>query len=428
MIVNTIISHLKQDEDFNSVISLLKELDATITIDYISSLYKLKIEENKLSAEYTDEYPDLIRLHQEISNIKRNIYSSINSLKASILYKKINLNKLKQEKELAFKQLPNDETNIINLDRKYKILLNMNDYLLQKDKENDIVKAAIISDYNIVESAYLPKTPIKPKRSLLQILALLLGLLIGVILSLIHNSFSNKIIDKNDIEKYTTLEVSAIIPFIKKYKNRKIGVFEDPKSLFAESFRKLRIDLQFFSDLNKSNIFLVTSMLFKEGKSTILSNLGAIFQLAGYKTIVIDLNLQNPSLHKYFDIDYSSGISDYLGGRADISDIIFSTAYPNLDIIPAGSIPNNPSELILSNRIGIILKKLREKYDYILIDTTSIGLATDTLSLMKYSDINLIVIRKDYSKKSSILDLEKMIIKYNLKNIKLVMNASKEKY
>jgi len=426
IMVNDIINSLKKDEDFNSIVSILKALDATITIDYISSLYKLRVEENKLSAEYTDEYSDLIRLRQEISNTKKNIYSSINSLKSSILYEKSNLKKLKREKEFEFRQLPSDETNIVNLDRKYKILLNMNDYLLKKDKENDIIKAAIISDYNIIEEAHLPKEPIKPKRSLIQILALLLGLIIGTILSLIHSSFNNKIVDKDDIERYTTLDISAVIPFSKKYKNRKIGVFAHPQSLFSESFRKLRTDLQFATDSNKSNVFLVTSMLLKEGKSLILSNLSAVFQLAGYKTIVIDLDLRNPSLHKYFDIDYSSGMSDYLGGKADISDIVFPTAYPNLDIIPAGSIPTNPSELILSNRIEILLKKLKEKYDYILIDSTSIGLITDTLSLMKYSDINIVIVRKNFSKKSSILNLEKMITKYNLKNIKLVMNASKE--
>jgi capsular exopolysaccharide synthesis family protein len=426
IMVNNIINSLHRDEDFNSIVYILKSLNATVTIDYILSLHKLRVEENKLSSEYTDEYSQLIRLRQEISNIKKNIYSSINSLKSSILYKKINLNKLKQEKEFEFKQLPSDETNIVNLDRKYKVLLNMNDYLLQKDKENNIVKAAIISDYNIVEKSYLPKVPIKPKRSLIQILALLLGFVIGAILSLIHSNLSNKIIDREDIERYTTLELSGIIPFSKKYKNGNIGVFEHPQSPFSESFRKLRTDLQFASSSNKSNIFLVTSMLLKEGKSIVLSNLSAIFQLAGYKIIVIDLDLRNPSLHKYFEIDYSSGISDYLGGRADISDIVFPTAYPNLDIIPAGSIPTNPSELILSDRLEIMFKKLKEKYDYILIDSAPIGIATDTLTLMKYSNINLVIIRKDYSKKSSISKLEKMIAKYNLKNIKLVMNASKE--
>jgi len=426
IMIDNILDLISRGKRIDSIAPFLTDLKATVNISLIQSLQKLELEENRLSSEYTDEYPDLITIRKQIDITKDKIKSNLKNLKLSILAKKANLELLKLKKEKELNQLPVDETNMANLDRRYKLLLKMNEYLSQKEKENNTIKAAIISDYKIIERAYLPKVPIKPKRSFIQILAMLTGLVIGVILALLRNAFSDNIVNREDIEKYTTLEVSGVIPFSKKYKNRDIRVFQYPQSLFTESFRKLRTDLQFASSSNKSNIFLVTSMLPKAGKSTVLSNLSAIFQLAGYKTIVIDLDLRNPSLHKYFDIDYNVGMSEYLGGRADISDIVFPTAYPNLDIIPAGSIPNNPSELILSSRIEILLKKLKDKYDYIFIDSTSLGLSTDTLSLMKYSDINLVIVRKDYSKKSSISKLEKMIAKYNLKNIKLVINASKE--
>jgi len=430
MVVNNILEELNRGNNLNSIIAMLKTLDSKVTIDYIISLQKLKLEENKLSTEYTSEYPQLITLRKEIQNIKRNIYSSVKSLKTSILFEKRNLYKLKKEKEAKFERLPNAETTVVNLDRKYKILLKMNDYLLEKDKENDIVKAAIISDYNIVEKSYLPKYPIKPKRSLIQILALILGFVVGAILSFLHYSLSNKIIDKDYIERHTGLELSTSIPFFKKNKNRNIGVFDNPQSIFSESFRKLRTDLQFATKANKSNVFLVTSMLLGEGKSSIVANLSAVFQLVGYKVIVIDLNLSKPSLHKYFDIDYDNGMSEYLAGKVDITDIVFPTAYPNLDIIPAGSIPINPSELLLSKRIATLLDKLREKYDYIILDLSSISSSISVLTLMEYADINLVVIRKDYSTKLSVTDLEKFIIKYNLKNIKIIMNGTKddEKY
>jgi len=426
IVINNILQELRRSGNFSAIIPLLKRLNAQAIIDYIISLDKLKEQESELSAEYTDEYPKLINLRRDIRNLENNIYSSINTLKKSILFEKNNLYKLKVEKEKEFKRLPGNETNIVNLERKYKILLKMNDYLLEKDKENDIIKAAITSDYNIVEEAYLPERPIKPKRSLIQILALILGFIVGIILALLHHNLSNKIIGKEDIEKNAESELSGIIPFVKKYKNREnIGVFLDPQSDFSESFRKLRMDLQFSTKENKSSIFLVSSMLSKEGKSFVLSNLSAVFQLAGYRSIIIDLNLRNPILDKYFDINYDFGMSEYLGGKVDISDIIFSTAYPHLDIIPAGSIPINPSELILSRRVEVLLKKLKEKYDYIFIDTFAIELSLEVLTLMQYSDINIIVIRKDYSKKSFILKLKKLIIKYNLKNIKFVMNASR---
>jgi capsular exopolysaccharide synthesis family protein len=194
--------------------------------------------------------------------------------------------------------------------------------------------------------------------------------------------------------------------------------------VFAESFRQLRTDLQFISKENSSSTVLVTSMVEGEGKSTLVANLSSIFQLAGFKSIVIDLDLRNPTLHRYFDIEYNGGMSRYLSGKDTIADIVFSTAYPNLDIIPAGPITTNPSELLLSSRLNILLEKLKKEYDYIFIDSAPLGGISDTLNIMKLVDVNLFVLRKDYAKKSFLKRLEKMILKYDLKNIKLIMNAN----
>ena len=235
-------------------------------------------------------------------------------------------------------------------------------------------------------------------------------------------SVSNKIRTTEDIEQFIELPIHSPIPFLKKIKNRNIGVFNNPHSNFTESFRKLRTDLHFSSKKENSNTILVTSTVRKEGRSNLVANLGAIFQLAGYKSIVIDLDLRNPSLHKYFDVDFSGGVSGYLSGRENMSDIIFSTVYPNLDIIPAGSTPSNPSELILSDRLGSMINSLKEKYDYIFIDSSPIGSLTDTINIMEYTDINLVIFKKNRAKKAYIEELDKLITKYDLKNIELILN------
>ena len=306
----------------------------------------------------------------------------------------------------------------------------MYDYLLKKKSEKKMIQVAIVSDYKIVENAYVPHSPIKPKRSIILLASMLVGFIIAMFISIVYNNFRSGIDTKDDILNNTNLDLYGVIPVAKKRRKRKvIDVFTNTQSVFSESFRMLRTNLSFLSakDNNSSQVILVTSMKKNDGKSTIVSNLGAICQLFGDKTVVIDLNFRNPSLHKYFDIDYNGGINEYLSGRLNISDVLFATLYQNLDIIPLGSLDfTNPAELIASNRLKILLQKLREEYKYIIIDSTSLSGLTDTFPIMKYTDINLFVLRKNYSTKVSLSYIEDIVKKYNLKNVGLIFNKSTE--
>jgi capsular exopolysaccharide synthesis family protein len=145
--------------------------------------------------------------------------------------------------------------------------------------------------------------------------------------------------------------------------------------------------------------------------------------MANYKSIVIDLDLHKPELHKYFDIEHTKGVSTYLSGKDNIGDIIFSTAHQNLDIITAGPIAPNPSDLILSERLEILLNTLKKRYDYVFIDSAPFSMVADTLYLMQHANINLVVLREKVSKKSSISNLENMIKQHDFNNVGLLINS-----
>ena len=422
--IENLLTILESGGEFDSIGPLLRELGDTVTLSLLGNLQNLEAESTKLSSEYTDEYPALITLHKQIDEIKQKIIGNLKNLESLTLNKEMNLEKSKAEKESALARLPVDETNIINLDRRYRLLLNMNDYLARKKNENDTIKAAIISDYKMVEKAYDVKRPIKPKKTLIVILSLILGLLTAVIMTLLRHTLSNKIRNLSDINNYTNLPIYGVVSFSRKSKwGKTIVVFKQAQSLFSNNFRELRTNLQFESKSNNYKVFLLTSIFPKEGKSTVALNLSAILQLSGYKTIVIDLNLRKPSLDKYFDIEVTSGMSGYLAGRDNISDIIYSTIYPNLDIIPVGEVPINPSELILSNKLDKLFDKLKEQYDYIIIDTPPLNILRDTITIMKYSDINLVVLNKKRIRKSSLVKLESITNRYK-ENIGLVINRA----
>jgi capsular exopolysaccharide synthesis family protein len=422
MIINT--------NKIDTIAPILVELDDKETVKLLRTLHELKLKKKELSAEYTGEFPELIIINQKIISIKENILSSVKKMNLTADLKDKNLRKLKKEYEKSLLRFPTKEINLVNLTRNYKLDSEMYTYLLKKKRENELIKTAIISDYKIVEKAYKTNKPIKPKKTLIIFFSIILGFIVGAILALIHNNSIDKIESIADIENYSSLVVNGIIPFAKRYKKRVIKVFDEPKSDFSNAFRKLRVDFKFIYNTTLPTSILITSDIDKDGKSIVVANLSAVLQLAGYRCVIVDLNLENPIMHRYFNNNYSKGISDYLSKKEEkLEDTIFSTTYPNLDIIPAGNIPSglNSSELIFSDKVNTLFSILKNNYDYILINSAPIGLTSDTINLMKYSDINLVVFRANKTKKVAIDNLERIISKYNIENVGLILNATKFK-
>jgi len=315
---------------------------------------------------------------------------------------------------------------LVNIKRNYEVKSKMYEYLLKKKAENKIIQLATSSNYQIIDKAYNSHIPIKPKRLFSILLGFILGLVIGSILAFIRENKNHYIRNKDDIKKLTNLPVYGSIPYFKQ-KKHKISLHNEAKSPFFESFRTLRTNLQFSNKKQRSTVILITSTIAGEGKSTTTANLATVLEMAKYKTIIVNFDLRKPTLHKFFDIDNNIGLSTYLMGENSLNEIILPTEFANLDIVPSGRIPSNPSELILSKELPRLFEKLKEMYEYIIIDTAPIGIISDTKMLMQYSDLNLIIIREDYAKKEFIATLEEIIEKHNFKNIGLILNASKAK-
>jgi len=415
---------LNSGASLDSISPFLVEINDRATLLLLSQLDKLKSQAEELQLEYTEEYPELVTIRGKIERIREKIFRNVKNMQ-SILEKKLSeLESRELNQKDSILEFPKNEIKLINLTRNYDVNSKMYAYLLEKKSEQELVTKSVVADYIYVDKPFVPKKSIKPKRILIIGGFLVFGLMLGILLAMILSRLSSKIKTVEDVENHTDIPLYGVVSFSNKVKKKNIEVFSNPQSKFTESFRKLRTDLQFLLKSSDSTTILVSSLAKGGGKSTVASNLGAILQLAGYKSILIDLDLRNPILGKYFDID-DVGMSEYLAGKVNLSDVVFSTIYPNLDIVSGGAIPINPSELILSNRLEIMLTKLKDKYDYIVIDATPFESSTDTLNIMKYVDMSLVVLHAKKVKKSYIIKLEKLIKKYRLKNIGLVINAVK---
>ena len=415
-LAKNLLTFVLNNRNLDAIGPTLLEFNDQATIKFIDTLENLQAQEEDLKAEYTDKYPKLINIRKKIKRIKYKILLNIKNLKSTLTEKRVNLEKQKAKYEKILQELPQQENKLISLKRDYEVNSKMYTYLLEKKSENELIKVAVAPDYEIIDKAYTSDIPVKPRRLILLIASAIVGLLFALFISLIRALLIDKVATKKEIELMSRLPIYGVIPF---YKNALFAT-----ASLKEAYHKLATNLHVFKHDKDGNIVLITSKNRGEGKTTTVVSLAGAFNNANFKTVIVDLNLKNPTLHTHFGIaPQYAGISTYLSKQDNIGNIIYTTDYNNLDIVPSGPVPPNPYELLLSKRLSELLDFLRVRYDYIIIDTASYDNAIETLAIMKLTTMNLVMIQEGVSKKSTIVELEKIVQERNISNVGLVLKS-----
>jgi capsular exopolysaccharide synthesis family protein len=427
-IVNNIINLLKNNYELEAIAPSLMELNEQPTLKLISYLQESELEKTELLQELTPKHPKIKSLDSKIYNLKRKINLNIKNLKKYLLQEKQDLKKEKYIYEKRLKKLPTKDRKLVNIKRDYEVSSNMYNFLLKKKAENEIRRVATLSDYKIIDKAYSSRIPISPKSKLVVVSFAILGFIFAVILAFLYRN--DKVLSEEDIKQSAKFPIYGIVPALKDSRT-KLGVYNKKNIEFSNRYRILRTDIQLQLDKRdiKNGVILISSNIYGEDKDILSANLGAIFQLANYKVIVVDFDLREASIGNIFDVEnISNDICNYLRGNSNISNIIYPTRYKNLHIIPVKKSPQNPSELILSNRGEYLIKILKKHYDYIIINTPPIQNIPDTKHLIRYSNINLIAFKEGISKKIFIENLNSLIKNHNIKNIGAVFITNREKF
>ncbi len=204
--------------------------------------------------------------------------------------------------------------------------------------------------------------------------------------------------------------------------SERLVVSAKPKSAIAEAFRSIRANLMFLGLADQHKIVLITSSVGGEGKSFSTLNLAAVLALQHYRVIIVGMDLRKPQLVQDFGIDNSIGVSNHLIGRATLEEVIHKTSVDGLEIIPSGPVPPNPAELLANKRTLEMLHSLRDRYDYIIIDTPPVGIVSDALVLMNHADINVFIVRENYSKKEYIKTINEIHEQGKAKQLCILLN------
>lgn len=397
-------------------------------VSNISKLIALSTQRSEMAYAVKSEkiFKDFDNQMQAVKNV---LQENIVSAKSSLVYDLSLINAKLGQAESTVKRLPQEQQELLKIKRKYDLNDNIYTEFLQKRNEAEIVKASNLSDIHFIDPAKdIGGGLIGPKTSANYILALFLGTLIPLMFVLGIFFINNSIQNADDISKLTQIPMIGIIGLNKS--SLSLAVFDKPKSALSEAFRGIRSSLQFLykkQQLSGSKTLMITSSISGEGKTFCSINIATVFALSEKKTVIVGLDLRKPRLADEFQLTTPLGVVNYLIRQNSLEEITNSTAVPNLDVILSGPIPPNPSELILSDAMNELIQELKQKYDYIILDTPPVGLVADSLELVQFSDVILYIVRQNYTKKEMITMLNNRIKRGELSNVSIVLNGYENK-
>jgi capsular exopolysaccharide synthesis family protein len=322
--------------------------------------------------------------------------------------------------DAEFSTLPESESEYSGIFREFKLRESLFTYLLEKRAEAGIARASNVSDNTILD--YAKKgTLVFPKKQQNYGLAILLGFLIPFGFVIVRDIFDDRIKDQRDLKKHFMIPQLGIVGFSEKDTN--MVVLEHPKSAVAESFRSLRSAITYLASGKNTKKILVTSSVSGEGKTFTSLNLASVMALGSKKTVVVGGDLRRPKLAAYFGESDKIGLSTYLIGKAEADKIILKTDYENLWFVPSGVIPPNPAELLQTPKLKEFLAYLESQFDVIIFDTPPMGLVSETIDLMRLFDINIYVVRQNYTVKDHLVMINDLFNNKQVKNVYGVFNG-----
>ena len=389
-------------------------------------------ERKRLLRTSTESNPAIVNLTTSIRAMRSNIQTTLDATLKGLEITKADLIREASRYSRRISDAPTQERQFVSIARQQEIKSGLYLMLLQKREENAIVLAAIANNAKIIDEAQADSTPISPKRMTIYLAALVfgIGIPVGVIYLIGLTKF--KIEGRADVEKLTSLPVVGDIPLADE-KTGAIAVFENQNNLMSETFRNVRTNLQFMLE-NGKNVILVTSTVSGEGKSFISANLAISLSLLGKKVVIVGLDIRKPGLNKVFNLPKKEyGITQFLtNSTVNLMDLVHhSDINKNLYILPGGTVPPNPTELLARDGLEKAVEILRKNFDYVILDTAPVGMVTDTLLIGRVADLSVYVCRADYTRKTEFTLINELAENNKLPNLCIAINGldlQKKKY
>lgn len=428
-------NYLANDANRTQLLPANSGIESANIESQIAEYNKQLLQRNSLVANSSAENPLVMDMDQALASMRGAIIRSIDNQIVTLNSQIKSLRQTEQQTTSRIAANPTQAKYLLSVERQQKVKEALYLFLLQKREENELSQAFTAYNTRIVTPPHGSMLPTSPVRKNIFMVAFALGLLIPVVIIFMRENMNTRVRGRKDLESVTVSFIGEIPLFTRKKKRifgkkpqevKAIVVKEGNRDIINEAFRVLRTNLEFMTGKDKtSNVIIVTSFNPGSGKSFLTMNIAVSFAIKEKKVLVIDGDLRHGSASSYIDSP-ARGLSDYLGGSIDnLNEIIVSDPkQKSMDILPVGTIPPNPTELLFDERLKQVIDTVRGQYDYVLIDCPPIELVADTQIIEKLADRTIFVVRAGLLERSMLAELEKIYEEKKYKNMSLILNGT----
>lgn len=390
----------------------------------IGDYNKLILERLTLLNSVSESNRLVVELEQQIDKVRQNIITTLGRAAANNRQVLADLHKKENEAISKLGNVPTQERDFLNLRRQQQIKQQLYLFLLQRREETAMLIANALPKGTIIDSAYTLSEPLGLGKLAILAVSVILGFILAIVVLYIAKLLKTKFDTREEAEPYLAMPILGEI--CKDKTGRSIVVSHEEVSSTSELFRLVRTNLQFVLNGVGDKVVLVTSTSSGEGKSFISCNLAASLALLGKKTVLLGMDIRNPQLANYLDLPSTPGITQYLASPAmSVDEMTQKDAFMRgLDVIVAGPVPPNPGELLTSGRLDELIAALRDRYDYIIIDSAPVGMVSDTFHLARFSDATIYVVRTSYTTLKDLRYLNSIYSNRRLPRMNVVINGS----
>ncbi|MBE9466612.1 GumC family protein [Dyadobacter subterraneus] len=404
--VNTKISILESVDNFiqnansGAAAPATYMIDDPVLVSLLTKYTELDLQRERYARTTTSKNPLLETINTQLEGTRQAIRENVQNLKRGMAVTKRNLEGINTRFSAGLRSIPKKEREFVGIKRQQSIKEELYLYLLQKREETALGYASTVTDSRLIDAPIATVNPVKPRKLFIWLGSIAAGVLIPLLLINLIFLLNNTVQNKDEIEQRTGATVMGELGLMKAVKGASASdaiIKMTSRSAVAEQFRALRTNLQYLGD-GTCRTLMLTSSIGGEGKSFISINLAASLAYSDKRVILLGMDLRKPTLHDRLLVDNRKGVSNYMVGQTNLEDLIQSTSvHPKFDVMTSGPLPPNPSELLGNGRLKTLITELKERYDYILIDSPPYGLVTDSALIAEYVDATLYVVRFNYT-------------------------------
>ena len=425
-LVEYIDEFLRDDTKRNSLIPSNIGLSDASLASGLTEYNALQLQRMRILRTATEDNPVIEQMNAQLASMRENIIETIGSVRESLKIRQRNLQAQDTKFNRQIQNAPEQQREYVRVVRQQQIKERLYVFLYEKREENALMLAATATPAKILD---MPQRDVKsqsPKLTKLLLLCIILGLLIPAAILYILVLFNDTIDDAKEYER--RIKAPLLGQLVQNSRNAHIAIHEGESTVSAELFRLIRTNLRFVLPKEAKNpVILVTSSINGEGKSYVSCNTALSLAILGKKVVLVGMDIRKPMLTTYFGLKTKGHLTDYLAEPdVTVDDIIVpSGEHKNLDLIPCGTIPPNPAELLQTERVEELFAELRKRYDYIIVDTAPVALVSDTYQLDRVADMTIYVSRYKYTPSEMIDYLNNMIDQKRMHNVACVLNGVK---